>query len=109
MSAEVATASALWKPLVWVFGGLLALIKGLLIYIWVKTTGEIKENKKSVDDLKEKIEDGYYTREHIDLIVKPLKESIDRSNEIHTQLNTSVEKLTVKIERLDERSNKKGV
>lgn len=109
MSAEVATASALWKPLVWVFGGLLALIKGLLIYIWVKTTGEIKDNKRSVDELKDKIEDGYYTREHIDLIVQPLKSSIDESNKIHSKLSESVDRLTLKIERLDERSNQKGV
>lgn len=116
MSAEVATAGALWKPLAWVFGGLLALIKGLLIYIWVKTTGEIKDNKRSYDELKEKMEDGYYTREHIDLIITPLKQSIDRSNELHEKSNDShaklcesVDKLTLKIERLDERSNQKGM
>lgn len=100
MSAEAATVGALWKPFVWLFGGLLALIKALLIYIWVKTTGEIKENKRSVDNLKEKMEDGYYTREHIDLIVQPLKESIDRSNDLHKELNENVKELSLKIERI---------
>lgn len=108
MSAEAAGVMYWWKPLAFLVGGLFAIIKGLLLYVWVRTTKDIKDNREDVSDLKDKIEKGYYTREHIDLIVQPLKDSVDRSNVIHGKLleaaNRQIE-LLQKIERADDRRN----
>lgn len=88
MSAEVATVSVLWKPLAWIFGGLLALIKGLLFYIWVSHTKELEkqdkknsETQKEVATMKLDLNKNYYDKDEITRhIVEPIREDMRETN-----------------------------
>jgi len=88
MSAEVATASALWKPLAWIFGGLLALIKLFIGYIWVKHTKDVEKLSDSNAKLQKKVSEmelditkNYYDKEEITRhIVEPIREDMRETN-----------------------------
>lgn len=88
MSAEVATASALWKPLAWLFGGLLALIKLFIGYIWVKHTRDVEKisarleaSEKTQADMKLDMTKNYYDKEEISRhIVEPIREDVRETN-----------------------------
>lgn len=88
MSAEVATASALWKPLAWIFGGLLALIKLFIGYIWVrhqkdvdKISAKQSQIEKRQNDLELDITKNYYDKEEISKhIVEPIREGMRETN-----------------------------
>lgn len=88
MSAEVATAGALWKPLAWIFGGLLALIKLFIGYIWVKHTKDVEKLSESNAKLQKKVSEmelditkNYYDKEEITRhIVEPIREDMRETN-----------------------------
>lgn len=88
MSAEVATVSALWKPLAWVFGGLLAVIKLFIGYIWVRHQKDVEklgdENsslKKKVSEMELNLNKNYYDKEEISRhIVEPIREDMRETN-----------------------------
>lgn len=88
MSAEVATASVLWKPLAWIFGGLLAIIKLFIGYIWVRhqkdvdaLKSEIVSQKSEMSEMRLDMTKNYYDKEEIGKhIVDPLREDMRETN-----------------------------
>lgn len=88
MSAEVATVSAFWKPLAWVFGGLLALIKVFIGYIWLTHKKDVDSLatkntalEKKVNDLELDITKNYYDKDEISRhIVEPIREDMRETN-----------------------------
>ena len=88
MSAEVATASALWKPLAWLFGGLLALIKLFIGYIWVSHQKDVEKLSSKNSALEQKVSSmelditkNYYDKEEIARhIVEPIREDMRETN-----------------------------
>lgn len=137
MSAEVATASVLWKPILWVFGGLLALIKLFIAYIWYAHKDDVKSIKSEVEETKKKnsAQDARVTKLELDLtknyydkdeitkhIVEPIKEGQRDTNATlklftshigEMQQDMAILKYTllgqVMEDQRDERKNKKGV
>jgi len=96
MSAEAVGVATIWKPIIWVVGGLLALIKGLLIYIWVDSTKKTSQNTKDLRDFKSEVSTQYYSREHVDLIITPIKESLDRNTAATEKLHDAITELVRK-------------
>lgn len=95
MSAGEAGVAILWKPLLWVLGGTLALLKALLAYIWFS---ESRKNKKTSDELagfKEHVRENYYDKESIHLLHKPMQDTLSRFVDVTEELKNEVTKIQV--------------
>ena len=84
-----------------VIGGLLVLIKGLVLYIWYNHDSKLKAVSSSQYDLKEKLMSNYYdkmqTERYVDKEISAVQQSIDRLTDAIVPLTLEMRKLNDKI------------
>ena len=84
-----------------VIGGLLVLIKGLVLYIWFNHDSKLKAVSSSQTDLKEKLMSNYYdksqTERYVDKEINAVQQSIDRLTDAIIPLTIEMRKLNDKI------------
>lgn len=95
MSAEVSLLAVLWKPVAWVFGGLLAILSTLVGLLWKDHKKSVEDNKQSINGVSDKLDKDYYTREHIDLILHPVHTSLDKNTEAIDKLQVTLAEVNV--------------
>ena len=82
--------SLLAKPISWVLGTILA----LLGYIWA-------DHKKEVKAIGKRLDEEHYSKEVIDLKLKPLEEAVQDNTESNKELISAVNALNVSIARIN--------
>ena len=95
MSVEVATT----KTLLWSLGGLVAVVKGLIVYIWWKNDDKQKIQDVEIRNLKLNLTTNYYDKEKIDFMMLPLQDAIHDNTEATKDLRNAVHELAISIAR----------
>lgn len=95
MSVEVATS----KVLMWGVGGLVAAVKGLLIYIWWQNDTKQKTQDVKIESIKQTLSTDYYDKEKIDFMMMPLHDAIHDNTEATRDLRNAVHELAISIAR----------
>lgn len=84
----------------WVLSTVTGIIAGLLALVWVRVQQDMKENKDAIADVHKKLEENFYSKEYTDLLLKPLKESLDRNTAVVERLDDAIDKLTLELAKI---------
>ena len=85
------------KTVLWTIGGILAMLKGFVMYLWWENKDKQKEHTKAIKDIKDNLAGNYYDKEKVDFIINPLSKSIDENTAATRELNKAITTLSVSL------------
>lgn len=96
----------------WIIGGLLALVKGLLLYVWFNQDSKLTKVSDSHAELKERLMSNYYdkveTEKYVATELRTVQQSIEHLASVIVPLTDELRKLNDKVLVLETKEQMNG-